>query len=240
MLPCKISFSHCSCSLKNKGSKPKIWNHATSPARQGRASLCDSECKISNGDCARGKEWAGAVNVGSENRPYVVKGVRVHGQSMNECNPPSPHFRLVFFFLLSVLMCSPISLSFCTMEYHCGAEILSLTSAGLHNENKWAGSKYAGCLPLYTSQPIGFHQKLRWIVSPKAHDNASQCFIYLKWNSKAVSKDLTCTFSPIWNISFKCFYSCGWYFFKVIKMVMIQYVKKNAFAVQFTITQINI
>lgn len=141
--------------------------------------------------------------------------------------PPIAPLPSCFFFLLSVLMCSPISLSFCTMEYHCGAEILSLTSAGLHNENKWAGSKYAGCLPLYTSQPIGFHQKLRWIVSPKAHDNASQCFIYLKWNSKAVSKDLTCTFSPILNISFKCFYSCGWYFFKVIKMVMIQYVKRK-------------
>lgn len=130
-----------------EGGEPKIWNPGTSPARQGRASLRGSECETSNGDWVRGKEWAGAVNVGSENRPYVVKGVKVHGQSMNECTPHRPASVLFF------LMCSPPpslsllpSLSFCIMEYHCGAEIPSLTSAGLHNENKWAGSKYAGCV----------------------------------------------------------------------------------------------
>lgn len=53
------------------------------------------------------------------------------------------------------------------------------------------------CLPLYTSQPIGFHQKLRWIVSPKAYNYATQCFIYLKRNSKHILKDLACTFIPI-------------------------------------------
>lgn len=69
------------------------------------------------------------------------------------------------------------------------------------------------CLLLYTSQPIGFHQKWRWIVLPKAHNNAAQCFIYLEWNSKTISKHVTCTLIPIRNIMFISFHPCCWYLF---------------------------
>lgn len=63
------------------------------------------------------------------------------------------------------------------------------------------------CLLLYTSQPIGFHQKWRWIVLPKARNNAAQCFIYLKLNSKTILMDLICTLISIWNILFISFSS---------------------------------
>ena len=66
-----------------------------------------------------------------------VKGVKVHGQSVTDCTPHRSSSAV--FFLTCFPHLSP-TLSFCTMEYryeyHCGAEIPSLTFAGLHNENK--------------------------------------------------------------------------------------------------------
>lgn len=94
-----------------------------------------------------------------------VKGVRVHGRSMTECTPP--HRSASVLFLPDVIPPRPPSLPLCILEYHCefhcGAESPSLVSAELHNENKWAGSKYAGCaLPhLHTRRPLGFHQKMK-------------------------------------------------------------------------------
>lgn len=118
----------------------------------------------------RGKEWAGAVNVASENRPYVVRGVRVHEQSMNKCTPHRPASVLSsFFFLFCVPLVSlSLSLSFYITDYHCGAEIPSLTSAGAHNENKWAGSKYAGYVlfaALYQSvHRLSSKMKMDWVT----------------------------------------------------------------------------
>lgn len=78
-------------------------------------------------------------------------------------------------------------LSFCIMEYHCGAEIPSLTSPRLHNENKWAGSKYAGCVlfaALYQSA-YRLSSKIKMdCVAEKSPNNAGQCFIYPKQNFK--------------------------------------------------------
>ena len=59
------------------------------------------------------------------------------------------------------------------------------------------------CLPLYTSQPIGFHQKLRWIVSQKKPLTMPRCVLFIQSRiSKAISKDLTRTFIPIRSILF--------------------------------------
>lgn len=130
-------------------------------------------------------------HIGSENRPYVVKGVKVHGQSIEWTHPPSPRFRLVFPDAspppLSLSLSFSPPLSFCIMEYHCGAEIPSLTSPRLHNENKWAGSKYAGCVlfaALYQSA-YRLSSKIKMdCVAEKSPNNAAQCFIYPKQNFK--------------------------------------------------------
>lgn len=64
------------------------------------------------------------------------------------------------------------------------------------------------CLPLYTSQPIGFHQKLRWIVSQKKAQTMPRSVLFIQSRiSKAISKDLTRTFIPIRNILFIRFLS---------------------------------
>lgn len=64
------------------------------------------------------------------------------------------------------------------------------------------------CLPLYTSQPIGFHQKLRWIVSQKKAQTMPRGVLFIQSRiSKAISKDLTRTFIPIRNILFIRFLS---------------------------------
>lgn len=124
------------------------------PARQDRASLRDSECEISKRDRARGKEWAGAVNVGSENRPFRCQRCQSSRAEHEWMPPPIALFPSCFFFSSSSYVFPHLflfpSLPLCILEYHCGAEIRSLTSAGLHNENKWAGSKYAGCV-LFTA-----------------------------------------------------------------------------------------
>lgn len=73
------------------------------------------------------------------------------------------------------------------------------------------------CLPLYTTWPIGFHQKLRWIVLPKAYNNTAQCFIYLKQNSKVFSKNSTCAFIPIWDICLYAFIPVTVIYFKGVK-----------------------
>lgn len=131
-------------------------------------------------------------HIGSENRPYVVKGVKVHGQSIEWTHPPHRPASVLFF-----LMCPPPPLSlsrsfspplsFCITEYHCGAEIPSLTSPRLHNENKWAGSKYAGCVlfaALYQSA-YRLSSKIKMdCVAEKAPNNAALCFIYPKQNFK--------------------------------------------------------
>lgn len=51
------------------------------------------------------------------------------------------------------------------------------------------------CLLLYTSQPIGFHQKLRWIVSPKSHNNAA-LFYLCKAKFKGHFKEFRMYISP--------------------------------------------
>lgn len=120
-------------------------------------------------------------------------------------HPPSPRFRLVFpdVFppLISLLLSASVSWNITVGQksphWHLQGCIMRINELEVNMQA-------VCCLPLYTSQPIGFHQKLRWIVLPKAHNNAAQCFIYLK----AISKDLTCTFIPLWNILFICFYPC--------------------------------
>lgn len=59
-----------------------------SSLRKDWASLRDSERELSTGDRGEEEVWAGAVDAGPENKPCVVKGVRVHRQRMNECHPP--------------------------------------------------------------------------------------------------------------------------------------------------------
>ena len=70
---------------------------------------------------------------------------------------------------LSLNVSRPVSPPLGAAQHHCGTEIPSLTSAALHNENKWAGSKYAARLLnllLYTSLSPLFHPTLRWIAMP--------------------------------------------------------------------------
>lgn len=116
---------------------------------------------------------------------------------MNAPPPPNPPLLSCVFFLFCFPNFPSTSVSW---NITAGQRSPSLRSARLHNENKWAGSKVC-CVPHYTSQAIGFHQKLRWIVSPNAHINAFQCFIYLMWISKALSKGLNIHLCPIWNIT---------------------------------------
>lgn len=91
-------------------------------------------------------------------------------------SPPTTPCRLASVLcLFFVLTCFPVFPSTSVpWNITAGQKSPSLRSVGLHNENKWAGSKYAVCVlgAHYTSQAIGFHQKLRWIVSPSAHINA--------------------------------------------------------------------
>lgn len=60
------------------------------------------------------------------------------------------------------------------------------------------------CVPDWTSQAIGFHQKWRWIVFPKAQIDAFQGFIHLMWNSKVLLKGLNMHLCPVCNIMATC------------------------------------
>lgn len=139
-----------------------------------------------------GKEWAGAVNADPENRPCVVKGVRVHMQTMNESTSPLlllPCFRLVPFFLLC-----RVPPSFPLLRYPGislrgrNPPLWGLRGCIMRINELEVNMQSVCCMPHYNSQPIGFHQKLRWIVSPTAQINVFQCFIYLMWSPKALLK----------------------------------------------------
>lgn len=101
---------------------------------------------------------------------------------------PSPRFRLLS---LSVLTWFPIFPSTSvSWNITAGQKAPSLRSAGVHNENKWAGSKYAVCVlcaTLYQSTRR-LSSKIKMDCVSKCTINAFQCFIYLMWNSKALSK----------------------------------------------------
>lgn len=143
---------------------------ALPPARHGRASLRDPEMWA-------GGEWAGAVK---PNSPYVVKGVKVHGQRMNEAPPPPQRPVSVLFSLPSL----PVSWTITV-----GQKSPSLTSAVLHNENKWSGSKYAGCV-LFAA----LFQSSHWLSPTMKMDCvAESCPALFLSKAQSEAEDLTCT-----------------------------------------------
>lgn len=141
--------------------------------------------------------WAGAIDAGPENRPCVVKGVRVHMQSMNKC-PPTPPIAsfpsCVFFLLWRVSPSFPLLLYDGISLRGRNPPHWGLRGCIMRINELEVNMQSVHCVPHYTSQPIGFHQKLRWIASPNAHIKAFQCFIYLMGNSKALSRGWTYTF----------------------------------------------
>lgn len=158
------------------------------PARQGRASLLDSKMwnfqwRLSEGQrmswCRQRRLWKQSL------RCQRCQSSWAEHEWMH---PPSPSFRLVFpdvFPPISLLLTSSVSWNIPVGQKspHWGLQGCIMRINELE-----VNMQAVCCSPLYTSQPIGFHQKLRWIVLPKAHNNAAQCFIYLKRNSKAISK----------------------------------------------------
>lgn len=107
--------------------------------------------------------------------PALSKVSEFTGRAWMKVPPTTPCRLASVLCLFFVLTCFPVFPSTSVpWNITAGQKSPSLRSVGLHNENKWAGSKYAVCVlgAHYTSQAIGFHQKLRWIVSPSAHINA--------------------------------------------------------------------
>lgn len=154
-------------------------------------------------------------HIGSENRPYVVKGVKVHGQSIEWTHPPSPRFRLVFpdasypplspSLSLSLLLSPSVSWNITVGQK---SPHWRLRGCIMRINELEVNMQAVCCLPLYTSQPIGFHQKLRWIVSQKKAQTMPRSVLFIQSRiSKAISKDLTSTFIPIRNILFIRFVS---------------------------------
>lgn len=152
------------------------------PTRQEWASLRDSECELAIGEnrWGRGGLCADAIDAGPENRPCVVKGVRVHRQSMNESSPPPPIASLpscVFFLFWRISPSFPLLLYWGISLRGRNPPHWGLRGCIIRINELEVNMQSVCWVPHYTSQPIGFHQKLRWIVSPIAHFNAFQCFI---------------------------------------------------------------
>ena len=122
-----------------------------------RASLRDSECEISNGDWAGGKEWDGAVNSESGNRGYLCQRCQ-SSRAEHEWThpPPSPRFRLVFPYVpppslpLSLLL-SPSVLWNITVGQK--SPHWRLQGCIMRINELEVNMQAVCCLPHYTSQP---------------------------------------------------------------------------------------
>lgn len=156
---------------------------------RGRASLRDSECEFfSNSDWAKGERmnWCCGGSVTKQRVPLSHVSKFTGRAWMNA--PPTALLPCRSYVFPHLSLSPSVS-----WNITAGQKTPSLMSAGLHNENKWAGSKHAGgvATPQYSACRLSWKMKMDYVAK-----SSQQCCAVFHL-SKAELWSRSCTFISI-------------------------------------------